>query len=146
MPKILVIHGPNLNLLGLREPGHYGVDTLQSINQELADLAREAKVQLDVFQSNQEGQIVERLHQTLEDGTDFIIINPAAFTHTSIAIRDAFLGCSKPFIEVHLSNVHAREEFRQTSYLSDIAVGVISGLGKDSYLLALHAAISRCTP
>jgi 3-dehydroquinate dehydratase-2 len=145
MPHILVIHGPNLNLLGQREPGHYGVDTLQSINQELADLASQHAVQLSSFQSSHEGQIVDRIHQTLQDGTDFIVINPAAFTHTSVAIRDAFLACSKPFIEVHLSNVHAREEFRQKSFLSDIAVGVISGLGKDSYLLALQAAISRCT-
>ncbi|MBC8210663.1 MAG: type II 3-dehydroquinate dehydratase [Gammaproteobacteria bacterium] len=144
MPQILVIHGPNLNLLGQREPGHYGVDTLQSINQELLELSKQFSVQLSVFQSNHEGQIVERIHQTLQDGTDFVVINPAAFTHTSVAIRDAFLACSKPFIEVHLSNVHAREEFRQHSFLSDIAVGVITGLGKDSYLLALHAAISRC--
>ena len=144
MPKILVIHGPNLNLLGLREPAHYGVDTLQSINQALTDLAHEHQVELALFQSNIEGEIIQRLHQTLEDGTDFVVINPAAFTHSSVAIRDAFLSCSKPFIEVHLSNVHAREEFRQHSYLSDIAVGVISGLGKDSYLLALQAAITRC--
>ena len=144
MAKILVIHGPNLNLLGIREPGHYGSDALQSINQELIELAEGFQVELNTFQSNHEGQIVDRLHQTIEDGTDFIIINPAAFTHTSVAIRDAFLGCKTPFIEVHLSNVHAREEFRQHSYLSDIAVGVISGLGKDSYLLALHAAMSRC--
>ena len=145
MSKILLIHGPNLNLLGSREPSHYGVDTLESINQELLDLAQDNQVKLAIFQSNQEGQIVDRLHQALQDGTDFIVINPAAFTHTSVAIRDAFLACSIPFIEVHLSNVHAREDFRQTSYLSDIAVGVISGLGKDSYLLVLHAAISRCT-
>jgi 3-dehydroquinate dehydratase II len=144
MAKILVIHGPNLNLLGVREPGHYGADTLQSINQELSELAQGYQAELSTFQSNHEGQIIERLHQTIEDGTDFIIINPAAFTHTSIAIRDAILGCKTPFIEVHLSNVHAREAFRQHSYLSDIAVGVICGLGKDSYLLALHAAISRC--
>ena len=145
MPQILVIHGPNLNLLGKREPTHYGVDTLDSINQALTELAQQHDVSLQTFQSNQEGEIVDRLHQTLEDGTDFIVINPAAFTHTSVAIRDAFLGCSKPFIEVHLSNIHAREEFRQHSYLSDIAVGVISGLGKDSYLLALQAAIARCS-
>jgi 3-dehydroquinate dehydratase-2 len=144
MPKILVIHGPNLNLLGLREPGHYGADTLDAINREMTDLATLSAVALDTFQSNHEGAIVDRLHQTLGDGTDFIIINPAAFTHTSIAIRDAFLACRKPFIEVHLSNVHSRETFRHHSYLSDIAAGVISGLGKDSYLLALHAAISRC--
>ena len=144
MPKILVIHGPNLNLLGLREPGHYGVDTLQSINQEMLDLAEQGGVQMASFQSNHEGQIVERIHETLNDNTDFIIINPAAFTHTSVAIRDALLACSKPFIEVHLSNTHAREDFRQRSYLSDIATGIVSGLGKDSYLLALHAAIARC--
>lgn len=144
MPKILLIHGPNLNLLGTREPSHYGVDTLQTINQELMDLAQENRVQLAIFQSNHEGQIVDRIHESLDDGTDFILINPAAFTHTSVAIRDAFLACSMPFIEIHLSNVHAREEFRQQSYLSDIAVGVISGLGKDSYLLGLHAAITRC--
>ncbi|MDJ0833759.1 MAG: type II 3-dehydroquinate dehydratase [Gammaproteobacteria bacterium] len=144
MPKILVIHGPNLNLLGLREPSHYGVDTLQNIDQAMQEMAAAAKVELSIFQSNQEGGIVDRLHQTLDDGTDFVVINPAAFTHSSVAIRDAFLACSKPFIEVHLSNVHAREEFRQHSFLSDIAVGVISGLGKDSYLLALQAAIERC--
>lgn len=145
MPKILVIHGPNLNLLGRREPSHYGVDTLQAINRELSDLAASEGVDLDTFQSNHEGAIIERIHQTLHDGTQFVVINPAAFTHTSVAIRDAFLACSKPFIEVHLSNVYARESFRQHSHLSDIAVGVISGLGKDSYLLAVHAAISRCT-
>lgn len=144
MPNILVIHGPNLNLLGQREPGHYGVDTMESINQEMLDLARDTDVKLAVFQSNHEGQIIDRLHQALHDGTEFIIINPAAFTHTSVALRDALLAISIPFIEVHLSNVHAREDFRQHSYLSDIAIGVISGLGKDSYLLALHAAISRC--
>jgi len=144
MPDILVIHGPNLNLLGQREPGLYGNDTLDSINQELSVLARDNAARLSHFQSNHEDQIVDRIHQAFADGCDFIIINPAAFTHTSVAIRDAFLGCSIPFIEVHLSNVHAREDFRQQSYLSDIAVGVISGLGKDSYLLALHAAISRC--
>ncbi len=144
MPNILVIHGPNLNLLGQREPGLYGTDSLQTINQELSDLARDNAVQLTLFQSNHEGQIVDRIHQAYANGCDFIVINPAAFTHTSVAIRDAFLGCSIPFIEVHLSNVYAREDFRHHSYLSDIAVGVISGLGKDSYLLALHAAISRC--
>ena len=144
MSNILVIHGPNLNLLGQREPGHYGVYTLDSINQQLTELAQQNSADLATFQSNHEGQIVDRIHQALQDKIDFIVINPAAFTHTSVAIRDAFLGCSIPFIEVHLSNVHAREEFRQHSFLSDIAVGVISGLGKDSYLLALKAAISRC--
>lgn len=144
MPDILVIHGPNLNLLGQREPGLYGSDTLDAINQQMTELAQDNATRLSHFQSNHEGQIVDRIHQAMHDGCDFIIINPAAFTHTSVAIRDAFLGCSIPFIEVHLSNVHAREDFRQHSYLSDIAVGVVSGLGKDSYLLALHAAISRC--
>ncbi len=144
MPNILVIHGPNLNLLGQREPGHYGVDTLDSINQQLTELAQQNSTDLATFQSNHEGQIVDRIHQAFQNKIDFIVINPAAFTHTSVAIRDALLGCSIPFIEVHLSNVHAREEFRQHSFLSDIAVGVISGLGKDSYLLALKAAISRC--
>ncbi len=144
MSNILVIHGPNLNLLGQREPGHYGVDTLDSINQQLTELPQENSTDLATFQSNHEGQIVDRIHQALQDKIDFIVINPAAFTHTSVAIRDAFLGCSIPFIEVHLSNVHARDEFRQHSFLSDIAVGVISGLGKESYLLALKAAISRC--
>ena len=143
MPNILVIHGPNLNLLGLREPEHYGADTLQAINQDLADLAQDAGVNLAILQTNHEGQIVDRIQQTTTDGTDFLLINPAAFTHTSVAIRDALLASQTPFIEVHLSNVHAREPFRQHSDLSDIAVGVISGLGKDSYLLALHAAISR---
>jgi len=144
MPEILVIHGPNLNLLGQREPGLYGTDTLDAINQQMSDLAQDNAVRLNHFQSNHEGKIIDRIHQAMHDGCDFIIINPAAFTHTSVAIRDAFLGCSIPFIEVHLSNVYAREGFRQHSYLSDIAVGVVSGLGKDSYLLALHAAISRC--
>lgn len=144
MPKILVIHGPNLNLLGQREPDHYGVDTLESINKQLTQLSKVASTTVSFFQSNHEGDIVECIHQACTNEIDFIIINPAAFTHTSIAIRDAFLACSIPFIEVHLSNVHAREEFRQHSYLSDIAIGVISGLGKDSYLLALQAAISRC--
>ncbi len=144
MPDILVIHGPNLNLLGLREPGHYGVDTLDSINQQLIELAKENSTSLSTFQSNHEGEIIDRIHQALTDAVDFIVINPAAFTHTSIALRDALLGSSIPFIEVHLSNVHAREDFRQHSFLSDIATGVISGLGKDSYLLALQAAISRC--
>lgn len=143
MPDILVIHGPNLNLLGQREPGLYGSDSLQTINAELTELARDQDISLATFQSNHEGEIVDRIHQTLRDGVDFILINPGAFTHTSIAIRDAFLACSKPFIEIHLSNVHARETFRRQSYLSDIAVGVISGLGKDSYLLALLAAITR---
>ena len=144
MPKILVIHGPNLNLLGSREPDVYGSDTLDSINQALTALAKSESTDLDSFQSNNEGDIVSRIQLAASDGTDFIIINPAAFTHTSVAIRDAFLGVKIPFIETHLSNVHARDDFRQHSYLSDIAVGVICGFGKQSYLLALQAAINYC--
>ena len=143
MPKILVIHGPNLNMLGSREPETYGSDTLMSINQELAEIAEIHGVQLKSFQSNVEGEIVGCIQQAV-DTFQFIIINPAAYTHTSIAIRDAFLATRIPFIEAHLSNVHAREEFRTHSFLSDIAVGVICGFGKNSYLLALEAAIIHC--
>jgi 3-dehydroquinate dehydratase-2 len=144
MIKILVIHGPNLNMLGSREPEVYGSDTLASINQTMAEKAESSQVRLETFQSNLEGEIVGRIQQAATDQTQMIIINPAAFTHTSVAIRDAFLASSLPFIEVHLSNVHAREDFRKHSYLSDIANGVICGFGKNSYLLALEAAISQC--
>ena len=144
MTKILVIHGPNLNLLGTREPDVYGVDTLDSINQSLTDIGQENQIELQTFQSNTEGEIVTAIQNAVGDGVDFIIINPAAFTHTSVAIRDAFLATSIPFIEVHLSNVHARESFRQHSYLSDIAMGVICGFGKNSYTMALGAAIHQC--
>ena len=144
MTKILVIHGPNLNLLGTREPEIYGSDTLASINQSLSRMAEQNNVQLETFQSNFEGEIVSCIQHALSDSTDFIIINPAAFTHTSVAIRDAFLATNLPFIEVHLSNVFAREDFRTHSYLSDVAVGVISGFGKNSYLLAFEAAIIQC--
>ena len=144
MIKILVIHGPNLNMLGSREPEVYGSDTLVSINQAMAEKAESSQTMLETFQSNLEGEIVDRIQQAATDQTQMIIINPAAFTHTSIAIRDAFLASSLPFIEVHLSNVHAREDFRKHSYLSDIANGVICGFGKNSYLLALEAAISQC--
>jgi len=144
MIKILVIHGPNLNMLGSREPEVYGSDTLASINQAMAEKAESDQARLETFQSNLEGEIVDRIQQAATDQTKMIIINPAAFTHTSIAIRDAFLASSLPFIEVHLSNVHAREDFRKHSYLSDIANGVICGFGKNSYLLALEAAISQC--
>jgi len=144
MSKILVIHGPNLNMLGSREPETYGSDTLDSINQSLTQLAQQKSVQLESFQSNTEGEIVNCIQQAGNDQFQFIIINPAAYTHTSIAIRDAFLATRIPFIETHLSNVHAREEFRTRSYLSDIAVGVICGFGKNSYLLALEAAILHC--
>ena len=144
MTKILVIHGPNLNLLGSREPEVYGPDTLASIDQALARIATQNDIELDSMQTNVEGEIVSRIQQAGTDETRFIIINPAAFTHTSIAIRDALLASTVAFIEVHLSNIFAREDFRKHSYLSDIATGVISGLGKDSYLLALEAAINLC--
>ena len=145
MARILVLHGPNLNLLGRREPGLYGAETLAAIDQRLQADAREAAVQLDTLQSNHEGELVDRIHQATDDGTDFIIINPAALTHTSVALRDALLGVGIPFIEVHLSNVHAREPFRQHSYLSDVALGVITGLGASGYELALRAALGHFT-
>lgn len=144
MTKILVIHGPNLNLLGTREPEVYGADTLADINQELSQLAAQKGVELETYQSNDEGDIVSRIQQAGTKKIEFIIINPAAYTHTSVAIRDAFLATRIPFIEVHLSNVFAREEFRTHSYLSDLAVGVISGFGKNSYLLALDAVVIQC--
>ena len=131
-------------MLGSREPEVYGSDTLVSINQAMVEKAESSQAGLETFQSNLEGEIVGRIQQAATDQTQMIIINPAAFTHTSIAIRDAFLASSLPFIEVHLSNVHAREDFRKHSYLSDIANGVICGFGKNSYLLALEAAISQC--
>lgn len=146
MLKILVIHGPNLNILGSREPKTYGSDTLDSINQTLIKLAKKNNAQLESFQSNVEGEIVSCIQQAASNQIDFIIINPAAYTHTSIAIRDAFLATRIPFIETHLSNVHAREAFRAHSYLSDIALGVICGFGKNSYVLALEAAIIHCEP
>ena len=141
-PKsILVIHGPNLNLLGSREPAHYGTATLASINQRLTDRAREAGVALAVYQSNIEGELVDRIQQAQRDAVDFIIINPAAFTHTSVAMRDALAAVAIPFVEVHLSNVFAREKFRHRSYFSDLAVGIISGLGGKGYELALDYAL-----
>jgi 3-dehydroquinate dehydratase-2 len=144
MAQILVIHGPNLNLLGTREPDIYGSETLLSIDQSLAQQAAEQDIELDTFQSNIEGEIVDRIQRAGSDETRFIIINPAAYTHTSIAIRDALLASSLAFIEVHLSNVFAREDFRKHSYLSDIATGVISGFGKQSYLLAFQVAVNQC--
>jgi 3-dehydroquinate dehydratase-2 len=143
MPHILIIHGPNLNLLGTREPEVYGTDTLADIDRQLTQLAEEKEITLQTFQSNSEGDIVSRIQQAAGQ-IDFIIINPAAYTHTSVAIRDAFLATRIPFIEVHLSNVYAREEFRQHSYLSDIATGVISGFAINSYRLALEAASIHC--
>lgn len=143
MPQILVLNGPNLNLLGTREPGIYGADTLDSINASLAARATEAGLSLDCVQSNHEGVLVDRIHAARQDGTRFILINPGAFTHTSVALRDALLGVSIPFVEIHLSNVHARESFRQHSYFSDVAVGVICGLGPQGYALGLEFAIKR---
>ena len=140
---ILVIHGPNLNLLGKREPEVYGYLTLEDINQQLTAQAEKATLQLDTFQSNWEGAIVDRIHQAQTEGVKFIIINPAALTHTSVALRDALLGVAIPFIEVHLSNVHARESFRHHSYLSDKAIGVICGLGAKGYSCALDYAIEK---
>ncbi len=139
MAKILVLNGPNLNLLGEREPDVYGSTTLDEINQRLEARARQAGFELETFQSNAEHALIDRIHAARTDGTQYIIINPGAFTHTSIALRDAFLSVSLPFIEVHLSNVFAREEFRRQSYLSDIAVAVISGLGAQGYELAIDA-------
>ncbi len=141
MPKILILHGPNLNLLGSREPEHYGSATLESINADCQALADEQGVELDFMQSNAEHELVERIQQA--DGIDFIIINSAAFTHTSVAIRDALAAVAVPFIEIHLSNVYKREAFRHKSLLSDIATGVIVGLGPVGYSLALRAAIDN---
>jgi len=143
MASILLLNGPNLNLLGTREPDQYGRTTLADIEARLAGLASAAGHQLDTLQSNAEHALVERIHQAGRDGVAFILINPAAFTHTSVALRDALLGVQIPFIEVHLSNVHAREPFRHHSYLSDIARGVIAGLGAQGYEFALQAAISH---
>ena len=143
MATILVLHGPNLNLLGEREPGIYGNRNLADINQALQQQAQDAGHHLMAMQTNAEYELVERIHDARHEGVNFIIINPAAFTHTSIAIRDALTAVTIPFIEVHLSNVHARERFRQHSYFSDIAVGVICGLGAQGYELALQAAIRQ---
>lgn len=139
MASILVLHGPNLNLLGTREPEIYGSTTLEDINELLSERAKEFSAEIRCFQSNAEHELIEQIHNAPSLHTDYIIINPAAFTHTSVALRDALAGVDIPFIEVHLSNVHAREPFRQHSYLSDIATGVICGFGADSYLLALRA-------
>jgi 3-dehydroquinate dehydratase-2 len=144
MSHILVIHGPNLNLLGTREPEVYGANTLDDINQDLTGMASQKGIALQAFQSNSEGEIVDCIQQAGNNKVEFVIINPAAYTHTSIAIRDAFLATRLPFIEVHLSNVYAREDFRKHSYLSDIAVGVISGFGINSYRLAFEAASIHC--
>lgn len=140
MAKILVLNGPNLNLLGSREPEHYGDQSLNDVIQSLKTIAGKMGHHLEHLQSNAEHDLVERIHQAGRSEEKFILINPAAFTHTSVALRDALLGVSIPFIEIHLSNVHAREEFREKSYFSDIAIGVITGLGAQGYELALQAA------
>ena len=141
--SVLVLHGPNLNLLGSREPDYYGKTTLESINLGLQSQAEKSGISIEVLQSNAESALIERIHQLATTPVDFIIINPAAFTHTSIALRDALSAVKIPFIEVHLSNVHARESFRHHSYFSDIAVGVICGLGAQGYSLALDYAIKN---
>ncbi|MFN8079754.1 MAG: type II 3-dehydroquinate dehydratase [Kineosporiaceae bacterium] len=141
--RVLVINGPNLNLLGTREPSVYGATTLADVETGLRALATELGLTVDFVQSNHEGVLVDAIQQAREDGVRFVIINPGAFTHTSVAIRDAFSAVAIPFIEVHISNVHAREEFRHHSYLSPIAVGVIAGLGTQGYALALRYAHSQ---
>ncbi len=142
MAKILVLHGPNLNLLGTREPEHYGNARLDEINGHLIELAKADKHEVSCGQSNAESELIDRIQQSPQQGIDFIIINPAAFTHTSVAIRDALSAVKIPFIEVHLSNVHSREPFRKNSYFSDIAVGVIAGLGSMGYEFAYRYAVS----
>lgn len=141
--NILIVNGPNLNLLGTREPGRYGTITLEAIERTLGEQARTAGAQLDCCQSNSEAELVERIQQARSEGIDFIIINPAAYTHTSVALRDALAAVAIPFVEVHLSNVHAREAFRKLSYFSDLAVGVVSGLGAKGYELALAYALEH---
>jgi 3-dehydroquinate dehydratase-2 len=143
MIKILILNGPNLNLLGTREPDIYGTETLESIMSSLADKAEVEGYLLESYQTNAEHKLVERIHAAANESIDFIVINPAAFTHTSVALRDALLGVAIPFIEVHLSNVSKREDFRKHSYFSDIAVGIISGFGAQGYDLALQAALAQ---
>jgi 3-dehydroquinate dehydratase-2 len=143
MARVLLLNGPNLNLLGTREPAVYGTDTLAAIEKRLAELAREAGHELVAFQSNAEHELIERVQRTAQEGIRFMVLNPGGFTHTSVALRDAILGVGLPFIEVHLSNVHARESFRRHSYFSDIALGVITGFGALGYELALRAAVER---
>ncbi|MFD2231150.1 type II 3-dehydroquinate dehydratase [Alkalimarinus sediminis] len=143
MSTILVLHGPNLNMLGSREPEIYGSETLADINQRLQTTASELGHHLQTLQSNAEYELIDRIHDAKHEEVDFIIINPAAFTHTSVALRDALLAVEIPFIEIHLSNVHTREAFRHHSYFSDVAVGVICGLGSQGYDLALAAALKQ---
>lgn len=143
MSKILVLNGPNLGLLGVREPGHYGSITLDDINKKLESSSGRLSCKLSFYQSNAEHKLIDQIHSASSQGVDFIVFNPAGFTHTSISLRDALLAVKIPFIEIHLSNVYAREDFRRHSYFSDIAVGVISGLGPIGYELALEAAIGH---
>jgi 3-dehydroquinate dehydratase-2 len=141
--SILVLHGPNLNLLGTREPEVYGTETLEAINRRLVRRAAAAGARLTVFQSNHEGELIDRVQRARKEGVDFILINPAGFTHTSVALRDALAAVALPFVEVHLSNVHAREAFRHRSHFSDLAVGVVCGLGSLGYDFALEFALQR---
>ena len=143
MPKILGLNGPNLNLLGQREPEIYGSETLEDVMSHIAGLANSLGSEFDHYQTNSEASLIDRIHQAGTDGVEFILINPGALTHTSIGLRDALLGVNIPFIEVHLSNVFARESFRHKSYLSDVAVGCIVGLGSQGYELALRAALKK---
>lgn len=140
-PQVLVLHGPNLNMLGSREPKHYGLATLDDINRALVDRGETAGAQVETFQHNHEGALIDRIHQAARDHVDFIIVNPAGYTHTSVALRDALAATAIPFVEVHLSNIYAREPFRHHSYFSDLAVGVVSGLGAHGYELALEYAL-----
>lgn len=143
MAAVLVVHGPNLNLLGRREPDIYGSTTLAEIDAEMARFATSCGIGLSCFQSNAEHELIERIHQAASDGTDWIVINPAAYTHSSVALRDALAAVGLPFIEVHLSNPDRREDFRRHSYFADLAVGRIAGFGAESYLLALQAVVNR---
>ena len=140
-PHVLVLHGPNLNLLGSREPSHYGFATLDDVNRALVSRGDAAGAQVETFQHNHEGDLIDRVHQAARDRVDFIVINPAGYTHTSVALRDALAATAIPFVEVHLSNIYAREAFRHHSYFSDLAVGVVSGLGAHGYELALEYAL-----
>ncbi|MCH7742679.1 MAG: type II 3-dehydroquinate dehydratase [Proteobacteria bacterium] len=142
MAKLLVLHGPNLNLLGTREPEVYGTDTLEDINRRLQAQVEAGGHEFEAFQSNAEHELIDKIHEA-KGSVSFIVINPGAYTHTSIALRDAFLGVSIPFIEIHLSNVHSREDFRQQSFLSDIAQGVITGLGAHGYEMAIESALQK---
>lgn len=144
MKKVLVLHGPNLNLLGTREPSIYGATSLEQINSDLIQEATNAKLALSCYQSNSEGELIQAIHQASSDKTDYIIFNPAGYTHTSIALRDALSAVAIPFIEVHISNIYSREPFRHHSYFSDIAKGTISGLGAIGYSLALTSIIRDC--